>query len=35
MKLNVTTTAISEIKKIMEKKDALDKKIRVYIAGFG
>lgn len=35
MKLNVTTTAINEIKKIMEKKDALDKKIRVYVAGFG
>lgn len=35
MKLNVTSKAISELKKVMAKKDALDKKVRVYVAGFG
>lgn len=35
VKLNVTNTAIEQIKSIMEKKDAFDKKIRLYVSGYG
>lgn len=35
MKLNVTPKAMEEIKKIINKKDALDKKVRLYLSGFG
>lgn len=35
MKIDVTPRAIEELKKLLEKKNANDKCVRVYVAGFG
>ena len=35
MKFDVSNKAQEELKKIMEKKNATDKKIRIYVSGFG
>ena len=35
MKVHATEAALEELKRIIEKKEALDQTLRLYVSGFG
>jgi|LGOV01.1.fsa_nt_gb Fe-S cluster assembly iron-binding protein IscA len=35
MKVHATESALEELKRIMEQKEALDQTLRLYVSGFG